>query len=251
LLTMQHHEENALYSLQLMAMNLEQGQRSDEDRERILFHMSRQSRIAAIAALLLRADATSFHERLQRSGGYRLQLLRERRARKRPFNNFSCTGQIAPLCDAIASGAGALAREIAALSSPVWVQRKEYEDDFHYGRLLGWFASEGEPSHAPAEPLLEELVRSTGDDTAPRVRACSALLTREPSALREALLALVEEHGARFQARAGAPGSRGDAGFETERSIFVEGLALLRLAKERGLTMEEEEYAFLPGLVWR
>ncbi|MBJ6761552.1 immunity 49 family protein [Myxococcaceae bacterium JPH2] len=249
MLTVQHHEENALYALQLLEAHLDQGQRPAEEREQFLFHMSRHGRIAAISGLLVRMDVPAFHDRLRRSGTYRLRLLRERQAEGRPFNHFTGTGQIAPLCDALAAGDDALAKEIAALSAPSWVRRKEFEDDCHYGRILGLLASDGSPIPSDAELLLADLVRSTGEDSAPRVRICRALLVQEPEAFHGALQALVEEHGAHFRSRAGSL-EASQAYFQTERAIFVEGLALLRLAMRRGLAVEEREYAFLPSPAW-
>ena len=118
--TMQNHEEEALFALQAIEEDLAQGQRSAEDRERFLFYLSRHGRIAAISGLLVRADVATFRERLLRSATWRLRLLREREAGQRPFNGFSCAGQIAPLCDALAASADALARELAV---KLWITR--------------------------------------------------------------------------------------------------------------------------------
>jgi hypothetical protein len=81
------------------------------------------------------------------------------------------------------------------------------------------------------------------------VRICRALLAREADAFHLALQALVEEHGGHFQSRAGSLDAR-QAYFQTERAIFVEGLALLHLAMRHGLAVEKGEYAFLPSHAW-
>lgn len=243
----QYHEENSLYAIQLMTEDVEREGRSAEERESALFQLSRNSRIAAISALLGRADVTAFHERLKLSGSWRLRMLRERAARARPFSRYSCTGSIAPLCDALAAGADVLARDIALASSPTWLERKEFEDDFHYGRMLCRFASEEVLPAVAAEENLNDLVRSTGDDQAPRVRACQALLIRDPQAFDEALRELLEQHGAWFRARVGTFQAR-DPWFETERYVCVEALALVWLAQQRGMALEEAEYPFLPSI---
>lgn len=243
----QYHEENALYAIQIMTEDVERKESSAEDRENVLFQLSRNSRIAAISALLGRADVATFHVRLNLSGSWRLRMLRERAARERPFSRYSCTGSIAPLCDALAAGAAVLARDIARASSPTWLERKEYEDDFHYGRLLCRFASGEVLPGAAAEENLNDLVRSTGDDQAPRVRVCQALLVRDPQAFDEALKELLEQHGAWFRARAGTLQAR-DPWFETERYVCVEALALVWLAQQRGMAVAEAEYPFLPSI---
>ncbi|HYO56132.1 Imm49 family immunity protein [Archangium sp.] len=244
---MQDHELNAHASVDILEMDLASGRRSPADRERILFYLSRYGRIAALSGLLGRADIDGFHARLRHSGAHRRQLLSERKEQGRPFTHFSCTSHIAPLCDAIASGAEALARDIAALSATTWLWRDEFEDDFHYGCLLGWLVSSDGASAPEAESLLDSLIRSSGDDAAPRVRLCRALLKREPRVFDEALRELLEARASSFRNKVGSLGAR-DAHFETERHVFVEGLALLRLAELRGISVEEE-YPLLPGLV--
>ena len=243
-----HHEKNAVTAIQHLTKGLESEPFSAEERERVLFHLTRYCRLAALGGLLGRADVTSFHERLRASGEWRLRMLRERATQARPFNRFTGTGQIASLCDALAAGAIPLARDIAWVSAPNWLARKEFEDDFYYGRLLGQLSG-GDALPVPAtEELMAGLIRATGDELAPRVRVCQALLARDPDAFLAALVDLVERHGAWFRARAGTLQAR-DPGFELERSVCVEGLALLRLAALHGLPAHPEaEYPYLPSI---
>jgi hypothetical protein len=246
-----HHEENAVTSIQLLTKGLESEPLSAEERERVLFHLSRYCRLAALGGLLGRADVASFHERLRESGTWRLRMLRERAMQARPFSRFTGTAQIAPLCDALAAGAVPLARDVASVSAPNWLARKEFEDDFYYGRLLCRLVV-GDAVTGPAtEDLLTGLIRSTGDELAPRVRVCQALLARDTDAFLAALLELLERHGAWFRARTGTLQAR-DPGFELERSVCVEGFALLRLAALHGLPADPEaEYPFLPSIARR
>ena len=245
---MVHHEENAVSAIQLLTKDLETEPRSPEERERILFHLSRYCRLAAISGLLGRADVMSFHERLRLSGTWRLRMLRERATQARPFSRFTGAAQLAPLCDALVAGAEPLARDIAAASARDWLARKEFEDDFYYGRLLCEFVAGEATTGLATEDLMAGLIRSTGDETAPRVRVCQALLERESDAFLNALLELLERHGAWYSARSGTLQAR-EPGFELERAIFMEGLALLRLASLRGLSVDQEaEYPFLPSL---
>ncbi|MFP2926520.1 hypothetical protein ACLESO_15125 [Pyxidicoccus sp. 3LG] len=248
---MLYHEENAVISMQILTRDLESEQRPVEDRERVLFHLSRYCRLAALGALLGRADVASFHERLRQSGTWRLRLLQERAAQARPFSRFTGAAQLAPLCDALAAGAESLARDIASVSAPNWLARKEFEDDFYYGQLLCRFAA-GEAMTGPAtEDLLAGLILSTGDELAPRVRVCQALLARESGAFLDALLDLLQRYGAWFRARTGTLQAK-DPGFELERSVCVEGLALLRLATLHGLSVDSDaEYPFLPSIALR
>ncbi|RKH26647.1 hypothetical protein D7Y13_20310 [Corallococcus praedator] len=243
-----HHEANAVEAIRVLTLEAESGPRPVEERERILFHLSRHCRIAALSALLARADVVSFRERLRLSGTWRLNLLRDRAAQERPFSRFTGAAQIAPLCDALAAGEDTLAQDIARASAPEWLARKEFEDDFYYGRLLGGFALREPGWEAVAAPLLSGLLRVMQDETAPRVRVCRALLAHEPDAFVAALLELLERHGAWFRARAGTLQAREPA-FELERSVCVEGLALLHLASRHGLSVDPAaEYPLLPDI---
>ncbi|QSQ20743.1 immunity 49 family protein [Pyxidicoccus parkwayensis] len=245
---MRYHEENAVTAVQLLTRDLESEPRSAEERERVLFHLSRHCRIAALAGLLGRADVGAFHERLRQSGTWRLRMLRERATQARPFSRFTGAAQIAPLCDALAAGDEPLARDIAVASAPEWVARKEFEDDFFYGRLLCGFVAGGLPAGATTDDLMAGLIRSTEDETAPRVRVCQALLTRDSEAFLAALLELLERHGAWYQARTGTMLAREPA-FELERSVCMEGLALLQLAAKHGLSLDlDAEYPFVPSI---
>ncbi|CAM3234447.1 hypothetical protein G4177_21690 [Corallococcus sp. ZKHCc1 1396] len=244
-----HHETNALEAIRVLTLEVESGPLPVEERERILFHLSRHCRIAALSALLARADVVSFRERLRMSGTWRLNLLSDRATQERPFNRFTGAAQIAPLCDALAAGADTVAQDIARMSASGWLTRKEFEDDFYYGRLLGGFALREPGWETAADGLLSGLVRVIGDEGAPRVRVCRALLTHESGAFLDALLELLEQHGAWFRARAGTLQSREPA-FGLERSVCVEGLALLHLALLHGLSIDPEaEYPLMPDIV--
>jgi hypothetical protein len=239
-------ETSASAKAAMLEEELAQGQRPPEEVERILFHLSRYARAAAIARLLAYADGATFRERLARSGQARLRLLQWAVGARRPFNRFTATGHYGPLCDALASGDDALARDIARLSADTLVKGYEFEEDFLYARLLGLLATGDDALPSRAQPLLEALERLVEDSDFPRLAMCRALLAREQEGFDSALQALLEERDGQFQAKARAFTSR-DEEADTEPFIFVEGLALLRLAERRGLAVQTD-YLFLPSL---
>lgn len=244
-LSLQEHEDLALGRMAILTVDLESGKRSSEDRERILFYLSLYGRVAAIAGLLVRADSGGFHQWLWRSATWRRQLLREWKQGNRAVSRFTCTGVLGPLCDAIAAGAEPIAREIAAQSATSWLEGEEFEDDFHYGRVLHALLQENEGALG-VETRLSDLARSAGPEEAPRLKVCQALVERNSDAFDKALRALIDERAAWFQARVGGLAPE-NSSFETDRFVFIEGLALVRLAELRGLRVEEE-YLFLPSL---
>ncbi|ABF89296.1 hypothetical protein MXAN_0426 [Myxococcus xanthus DK 1622] len=88
----------------LLEEELEQGQRPPDEVERILFHLSRHTRAAAIAQLLAYADGATFRDRLVRSGQPHRRRLQWATGELRPFNRFTATGHYGPLCDSLAPG---------------------------------------------------------------------------------------------------------------------------------------------------
>ncbi|WP_160174601.1 immunity 49 family protein [Archangium violaceum] len=76
---------------------------------------------------------------------------------------------------------------------------------------------------------------------------CEALFVRDQDAFDAALEDLLIERDAEFR-NAGPP--LHPQRFHTERHVFIEGLALLRLAEDCGLSTQPE-YRMMPGLVRR
>lgn len=237
---------SATASAALLEGALEEGPRPPEETERILFHLSRYHRAAGIARLLTEANGPAFRASLTRSGEARRQLLEWATGAHRPFNRFTATGNHGPLCDALAAGADSLARDIARLSSDMLVKGYEYEEDFLYARLLGLLALDEDALPGRAGPLLDALERTLDGRDGPRLAMCQALLEPRQEDFDRALEALLSEHEFRQDARARTLNAM-DEHSETERYVFVEGLALLRLARRRGLTVQPE-HPFLPGL---
>jgi hypothetical protein len=181
-----------------------------------------------------------------RSGEARRRLLQGAREAHRPFNRFTAASHHGPLCDALAAGAHSLAHDIALLSADVLVKGHEYEEDFFYARLLSLMASGADSLPAQAEPLLEALERASEGQPLLRLAMCRALIYREQARFDDALHALLEERDHHFHAKARSFTAR-DEETETAPHIFVEGLALLRLARHRGITVQSD-YLFLPSL---
>ncbi len=153
--------------------------------------------------------------------------------------------QAGPFYDAIASGDARTAKTIAELSGTTLKPDYEYEDDFLYTRILmSRFHLGGR--RADLEALLKryELLLDGAED--PRFLICRAFLAERPEeyeAALEQLIAMREDHYAR--------GIEEDAILEeewaTEGKIFVEGLALVRLARTLGFPTQKE-YLFIPSI---
>lgn len=217
---------------------------------RLCSQVCRYFRAIGICQLLIRADTDGFFHGLLRSAltwrWYLEGSLREGAlgdpARKASF--------VAPFADALVASRPQLAARLAELAPREWRPDYEYEDDYLFARFL-FAAARGDPSSEGELPeLLQrwERVLEGGEDL--RLQVCEALTTRHSPGFDAAFLALVHEREARFAARAN-PEADGVAAYDYDFvpnwRIWVEGLALLRLAEERGLELRAE-YPTCPSI---
>jgi hypothetical protein len=217
---------------------------------RLCTQICRYFRAIGTCELLIRGDTDAFFHGLLRSAltwrWYLEQSLEEGAlgdpARKASF--------IAPFADALAASRPRLATRLAELAPREWRPDYEYEDDYLFARFL-FSASQGdEPREGELTELLErwERVLEGGED--PRLPVCQALASRDSANFDVAFLALAHDRDARFAARA-KPEVDGiaaaDYDFVPNWRIWVEGLALLRLAEQRGLELRAE-YPSCPSI---
>ena len=121
----------------------------------------------------------------------------------------------------------------------------EYEDDYCYAQILHRFVREESPEKEISAILDQFNTFQEGEPNA-RLDVCKALLSRDQMAFDEAFEGLLSE----FEAKVAADKERGqleEPQVIAQRHIFVEGLAILRLAERRGLKTESE-YRYCPSL---
>ncbi|MBJ6761926.1 immunity 49 family protein [Myxococcaceae bacterium JPH2] len=238
--------ENALAAVE----ELEEGLRQPLtllQREELLTRLSSYRRIAAISALLAEGDVPAFRHELRLSATVRRELLLSSPGSAAP-SRFRCASRLDPLFDTLAAGEMGLARDIAKHSPHRWVADEEFEDDFRYADFLREHLLAGAKSSSPGEErALAAFQKCSGDSGSPRLTVCESLSNRDQEAFDAVLEDLLFEREAEFQ-NAGPP--LHPQRFHTERHIFIEGLALLRLAVERGLSTQPD-YRMMPGLVRR
>lgn len=239
--------ESSVINIKLLSDEVALGTRPASQMERVLFYLCQWYRIGANGRLLCYADVKAFHEHLARSGEARRRMLRLRASQGLPFGRFSGTAQYGAVCDALAAGADEVACEIAQLSCKSLLGGEELEEDFYYGRFIHWLAEGPGAPEREAARILEEFGRVVGGDVPAQLSICEALLARDQRGFDVSLHTLIEERAAYFRAKARALSAKDEA-YETNRFVFVEGLALVRMAERRGLSAAPE-YKFIPGLV--
>ena len=202
-------------------------------------------RALAVIALTVGSSSDSFCHNLIRSARSRLCYL-ERVNRERQFNDYHyCSGRPEPLTDAIAAGEWVLARRLVELVPSEFRQGYEYEDDFCFAQILSrWIAEPSRDHEVP--PLVERFAAYTEDQPNARLAVCHALAARDQEAFDDAFSDLLQARDLEIEA-AKARGQLEEPHVIAQRRVFVEGLAILRLAQRRGLRTERE-YRYCPSV---
>jgi len=201
----------------------------------------------ALCALLADARPERFATHLCHSAHARLHFLRLVHEGHGADPRFLCATQEFPFVDALVAGQPDLATDIARLAARRHDPSSEYEDDFLLHHFLHQLllTMRGAAS-ANLVALLErwEGMLEGGSDT--YLDACGALLRRQVHVFDEALQATVDARLLTFQKLPRDSGPN-DELRKTEGSVFMNGLAMLRLAELQGMETRRE-YPSLPSL---
>ena len=198
-------------------------------------------RVLGVCRFLAHADAEGLQDGLRQAGEARVELLRHRSTQRHPFNGYTGSAQYLPLCCAIAAGADDVAQEIVHLSSATLAKGEELEEDFAYAMVLHWLTSQKRnPRPDAALATLGELL----GEGSPRCAVATALVDADDKAFRPAFDALLAEWVTLMDDV--TPLERGET-YRADAGLFVEGLAIVRLAVRLGLR-PKKEYRFVPSL---
>lgn len=200
-------------------------------------------RALGIAKLLVHADIDGFHHELLRSSYTRRYYLE--RCRSEGYADFhGAASRFEPFLDALTAGDFACANRLAELSPTTLRQGDEYPEDFAYARFLLDFCLVDGRATDDLEALLARYEAIDGHSPA-RLEICQALCSRNTARFESAFEALLEDQAqevARQQRR-----FMTDAPTVAGQSVFIEGLALLKLA-DRVLIPTRGDYRFCPAL---
>lgn len=206
-------------------------------------------RAVAILSLLIHADVDELRSNLILSGRLRQHYL-DRCRREGYMDLHGASSRAAPFFDAIAADDLDTARKIGLLSAGHFREGEEYEDDFCYVRLLGSRIDAG-LGEAEVDELMQRFEAALEGAGSARLGICASLRTRDQRAFDASFDALLAERDAEVEReRAGIAGE--DVRAAAGTFIFVEGLAVLRVARRAGLATRLE-YPYCPAIamVWR
>ena len=201
-------------------------------------------RALAIIALLTTGDSDKFLHSLVRSGRVReTYLMRMKQAQRRDEHHLA-SGRFDALLDAIASGDMELAHRIAWLSPRTWEPQREYEDDFCYAQVLHRLVH-GVHAASVYQPFFDRFEAALQGQASARLELVRAMVVRSQADFDVSFEALLRERHDEIQANI-ARSQLEDSPVVAERQVFIEGLALLRLAGAIGLATRAD-YLYCPS----
>lgn len=200
----------------------------------------------ACGALLANHDVDAFFRHLFQAADAWLQFLERKHLWPDADPYYLTRGHAEPLLDAIAVGSAALTRHLDERVEARWQEGLEYPEDHGFFWLLPKLASASTPEDELLQGL-DRLEQALDGAEYPRLDVLKALCARDSSAFESALLATIDAYRARMdKARRGGTGNA--LSLLTDANVFIEGLALVRVARARGLRTRSQ-YPLIPPIV--
>ncbi len=205
--------------------------------------VQKKLRMLACCRLFKDGRSDSFYHNLIRSGMTRRHYLSRCLTEGALEDHFRGSGRYLPFCDSLAAADLELARTIVELSPAEFLKGHEYEDDYCYGRILYLLFSRAEEQLPELLARFEHYLEGAGSG---RFLVAAALAQRDQAGFNTGFERLLLDR----EEQIAADIERGEIESPhviMARRIFVEGLAVLRLAGQLGITTEQE-YLFCPSL---
>lgn len=200
----------------------------------------RSFRWKGICSLFLEGLAQPFYIELHRSGTALAAFL------KHVTDDQKITSKADPLFDAIGCGDFATAQSISQHARLNWNSDWEYEDDFLYVLFLmnRFFLKSTDDECRDIVQRYKRVLNGAYDF---RFDVCNAFMELDSDTFNDALLGLIDEREAYYQEAFDRDEILEDE-WATDGKCFVEGLAMVRLARVLKLDTLDE-YLFIPSTV--
>jgi hypothetical protein len=194
-------------------------------------------RALGISCFLLFADIEALGQGFTQSAVIRRHFLQRTAEEGAPAMPARRSSFLDPFFDALAVNRRALAVGIADWSPKEWWEDFEYEEDYAYASFLFQIARE-DHSGERLQPILDQFEAAVEGAADSRLAICKAINIRDPEGFEDSFLKLIVEFDAENEEIADPHSDsikKQNFTFEPNRFIFVEGLALLRLAEWLGI----------------
>ncbi|MCC7212035.1 MAG: immunity 49 family protein [Candidatus Brocadia sp.] len=195
-------------------------------------------RISGICSLFLEGRPQEFAKNLHKSGRAFLFFLQN------SDMHVKVLSKAGPFFDSIASNDLDCAMEIAKNSRLTWNENEEYEDDFQYILfLMKHFFLKGTQNEC--EGIIRRYEEILDGELDSRLDICKGFVENDNKKFQTALRELIEEHEDRYQKLISDDAILPEEAV-TEGKLYIEGLALLNLAKTKKFAIEDN-YLFIPS----
>ncbi len=226
--------DNAVFHLErfiprLIARDLDWGE---------IQHMTTAFRQRAVCSVLLKGTADDFHLGMMQSAGAFLYFLAACPEERK------ITSQGRPFLDALDGGYFDAAASIARHSRATWNAGREYEEDFLYVHFLMAITTGQDSPDSAVLARLEALEPGTDPE---RAALCRSLVVKDSAAFAAALASNLLNRRDKVEAMI-KRGALPDELSAWMRYFAGEGLALVRLAEQRGMNTEPQ-YLHIPAAV--
>lgn len=215
-----------------------------EELGKLSLELSTKLRALAVIILLVEADTDYFCHNLIRSCRARETYLRRTGDAGLLDDHHRASGRYEPLLDAVAAGDWVLARRVADSSPTDWREGHEYEDDYCYAQLLHRLIVPDTPDDEFVG-LLARFEAYEDGAANPRLDVCRALATRDQAAFDAAFDGLIADRALVIERE--KERKEDEPRVIAGRQVFIEGLAILRIAEQRTLGTDPE-YRYCPSI---
>ena len=202
----------------------------------LALELGRKLRALGIYGLLATGEGIHLRDNLVRSGELRLRHLERLDDKALDEDHHAALGRPAPLLDLIAANRPDLVRRVSGRSAQAFDEAREYRDEHCYARLLAALSAYAD---GDAEVDLTDTFDAyevwLDGEVDPRLDLCRVLHARDEEAFVDAFEALLANRLETIEAHRET--DLDDAIIVAERMVFVEGLALLTLARRLSLSV--------------
>ncbi|MCP3143955.1 immunity 49 family protein [Pyxidicoccus xibeiensis] len=232
---MSHHpvdlaEERYTFHLDQALAGLEAGKGNVGE---LLLNVSTCNRLMGLCALLKEADTEAFAAHLCKAGQARAHLLSLAASGSELLPEFLCVSEDVGLSAALAAGDVRTATRLAALSPREHFAELEYEDDYLFFRVLHLLLL-GPEERRLQEKALARWREVVGSDIPPELEVCQALVERSGPDFARAFDELIVDRKRAMKDYRKQVDSDEEI-LATEGKVYVDGLAILRIAELREL----------------
>ena len=208
--------------------------------------LSLNYRVLAGGYLLSKGDTDAFYHNLSRSGEIRLYFLKRCVDERVKNNPYFVTGNGIAIFDVLAARNFDLAKKLATLSPSVFFEDNEYEDDFCFNRFFNIVVSGDNLETETLSQVVDQFEVALEGQPSAKLDICKALLSKDQEIFNDAFYALLAERAEDLEAE-----KEEFVNDELENivksNIFIEGLAILNVAKIFGFDVLDE-YIYCPRL---